>query len=97
MAACAARMRPSRSLLFSLMKSGWHGLCEMQDARRAVAVPRMRVQSFHFVEESHMKKLMAVLMVLAMGILAGCNTMEGVGKDVQRGGEKVEGAADRNR
>ena len=44
-----------------------------------------------------MKKLMAVLMVLAMGILAGCNTMEGFGKDVQRGGEKVEGAADRNR
>jgi entericidin B len=50
-----------------------------------------------FIEESHMKKLMAVLMVLAMGILAGCNTMEGFGKDVQRGGEKVEGAADRNR
>jgi entericidin B len=50
-----------------------------------------------FLEESHMKKLMAVLMVLAMGVLAGCNTMEGLGKDVQRGGEKVEGAAERNR
>ena len=44
-----------------------------------------------------MKKLMAVLMVLAMGILAGCNTMEGVGKDVERGGEKIQGSADRNR
>lgn len=44
-----------------------------------------------------MKKLMAVLMVLAMGVMAGCNTMSGLGKDVQRGGEKVEGAADRNR
>jgi entericidin B len=96
-AARAGWTTPFSSRLFSLMKTGWHGLCEMQDARRAGAVPRMRVQSFHFVEESHMKKLMAVLMVLAMGILAGCNTMEGLGKDVQRGGEKVEGAADRNR
>ena len=44
-----------------------------------------------------MRKLVALMMVLAMGILAGCNTMEGLGKDVQRGGEKVEGAAERNR
>ena len=44
-----------------------------------------------------MKKLMAVLMVLAMGVLAGCNTMEGLGKDVERGGEKIQGSADRNR
>ena len=40
-----------------------------------------------------MKKLMAVLMVLAMGILAGCNTMEGLGKDVQKLGQKVEDKA----
>ncbi len=44
-----------------------------------------------------MRKLMAVLMVLAMGALAGCNTFEGLGKDVQRGGEKIENSADRNR
>jgi predicted small secreted protein len=44
-----------------------------------------------------MKKLMAILMVLTMGILAGCNTFEGLGKDVQRGGEKVEDSANRNR
>ena len=28
---------------------------------------------------------------------AGCNTMEGAGKDIQRGGEKVQGAAERNK
>lgn len=28
---------------------------------------------------------------------AGCNTMAGAGKDIQRGGEKVEGAAERNK
>ena len=44
-----------------------------------------------------MRKLIAVLMLLAMGALAGCNTFEGVGKDVQRGGEKVEDSANRNR
>jgi predicted small secreted protein len=66
-------------------------------ARRAGAVPRMPFNRFIFVEESDMRKLVALMMVLAMGVLAGCNTMEGLGKDVQRGGEKVEGAADRNR
>ena len=44
-----------------------------------------------------MKKLIALMMVLAMGVLAGCNTMEGLGKDVERGGEKMQGSADRNR
>ena len=44
-----------------------------------------------------MRKLVALMMVLAMGILAGCNTFEGLGKDVQRGGEKVEDSANRNR
>ena len=28
---------------------------------------------------------------------AGCNTMSGAGKDMERGGEKIQGAADRNR
>jgi predicted small secreted protein len=57
----------------------------------------MRGLTIHFVEESDMKKLVAFLMVLAMGLVAGCNTFEGLGKDVQRGGEKVEDSANRNR
>jgi entericidin B len=28
---------------------------------------------------------------------AGCNTMEGAGKDIKTGGEKIEGAAARNK
>lgn len=41
-----------------------------------------------------MKKLMAVLMVVGLvGGLAGCNTVAGAGKDVQRGGQAVEDAA----
>lgn len=29
-------------------------------------------------------------MILAMLFVAGCNTMEGAGKDLERGGEKVQ-------
>lgn len=38
-----------------------------------------------------MKKLAAML--LAALALAGCNTMEGLGKDVKKGGEAIERAA----
>jgi len=38
------------------------------------------------------------LIALALiAVFAGCNTMAGAGKDVQRGGEKLENAAERNR
>jgi entericidin B len=30
-------------------------------------------------------------------VLAGCNTMAGAGRDVERAGEKIQGSADRNR
>jgi entericidin B len=41
----------------------------------------------------NMKKLIALLSLLAMGVLAGCNTVEGMGKDIERGGEKLQGTA----
>lgn len=40
-----------------------------------------------------MKKTAAALALLILGVLAGCNTMQGVGKDIERGGEKLQGAA----
>ncbi len=36
---------------------------------------------------------LALLMAGASLTLAGCNTVAGIGKDVQKVGEKVEGAA----
>ena len=42
-----------------------------------------------------LKTVSAVL--IAMFALIGCNTMEGAGQDIQRGGEKLENAADRNK
>lgn len=40
-----------------------------------------------------MKKFAALVLVLVFGTLAGCNTMEGLGRDIDRGGEKVQDAA----
>ena len=41
-----------------------------------------------------MKKLMALTVALAFALLAsGCNTVKGVGKDVQKAGEKIEDAS----
>ncbi len=38
-----------------------------------------------------MTRLLAVLMLA--GFIAGCNTMEGAGKDLERGGEKIQDKA----
>jgi entericidin B len=39
-----------------------------------------------------MKKLI-VLLLACSAALIGCNTMRGVGKDIERGGEKIQGTA----
>jgi len=40
-----------------------------------------------------MKKLTALLLLLIAGVTAGCNTMEGLGRDIDRGGEKIQDSA----
>jgi len=42
-----------------------------------------------------MKKLIAAMGILMVVGLTGCNTMRGMGQDVERGGEKVQDAASR--
>ncbi len=41
-----------------------------------------------------MKKLILALCALSF-VLAGCNTVKGVGKDIQKGGEALERAAEK--
>ena len=41
------------------------------------------------------KKAFILLIVFSMAILTGCNTMEGLGKDVKKLGENIEDAADK--
>jgi entericidin B len=43
-----------------------------------------------------MKVLAAILAAAVLSFVAGCNTMEGVGQDVQAGGRAVERAADKS-
>jgi len=43
-----------------------------------------------------MRKLSAVVL-LGYVILAGCNTMAGAGKDIERGGEKIQNSAEKNK
>ncbi len=40
-----------------------------------------------------MKSFVTVLTAAALLVLAGCNTVKGVGQDVQKAGEAIEGAA----
>lgn len=43
-----------------------------------------------------MKKIVSVLSILMFTLgLSACNTMKGFGQDVERGGEKVQGAAEK--
>ncbi len=39
-------------------------------------------------------KNIAILLAVA-GLFAGCNTMSGLGKDIQKGGQALEKAADK--
>jgi len=40
-------------------------------------------------------RLIALALAALAGVLAGCNTMHGLGQDIERGGEKIQGAADK--
>ncbi len=45
-----------------------------------------------------MNKFIATVFALAFAwALAGCNTIEGVGKDVSKAGDKIEEAAKKNK
>jgi entericidin B len=41
----------------------------------------------------NMKKTAVLVALLMLGVLAGCNTMQGMGRDIERGGEKLQGTA----
>jgi predicted small secreted protein len=40
-------------------------------------------------------RLTAFAIATALAVLAGCNTMQGLGEDIERGGEKLQGAAEK--
>jgi entericidin B len=48
------------------------------------------------MRRNDMLKRLSALLILAY-LVAGCNTMAGAGKDIERGGEKVQNQAEKNR
>jgi entericidin B len=40
-----------------------------------------------------MESRFAILCALALAVLAGCNTVNGMGKDIKSGGQAIENAA----
>jgi entericidin B len=48
-------------------------------------------------EKVMLKKLAAVLLIACFTGLAGCNTMSGAGKDIQKGGEALENSAEKHK
>jgi predicted small secreted protein len=42
-----------------------------------------------------MTKLLSAVVATTLLILAGCNTMQGLGQDIERGGEKIQDKAKR--
>ena len=44
-----------------------------------------------------MIKKLSALLLLAYVVLAGCNTMAGAGKDIERTGEKIQSSAEKNK
>ena len=41
--------------------------------------------------------LKIIVGALALAFLAGCNTMEGAGKDIQKGGESLQNSAQKHK
>ena len=39
-------------------------------------------------------KLLSILFAFSLVLLGGCNTIEGMGKDIERGGEKLQDSAE---
>ena len=51
---------------------------------------------FNSRKEKTMKKMLSLLGILAFSLgLTACNTMQGMGQDIESGGKKLEGAAER--
>jgi entericidin A len=46
-------------------------------------------------EKQKMKRIaLLIIVVFSLAVLSGCNTMQGLGKDIKEAGEAIEDAAD---
>ena len=53
---------------------------------------RPNVDTDQIIPKQFLKRILFAFLA-SLYLLAGCNTIEGMGKDIQKGGEKIEEAA----
>jgi predicted small secreted protein len=66
-----------------------HGRCYPAKCPRR----RMAVGPTHGLPGEEQMKLLTMLLLAASFAVAGCNTMSGFGKDVEKAGDKIDDAA----
>ena len=61
-------------------------------------MPQSPAQSARVVNPGGMIMFKSFIAILALaGFVAGCNTMEGAGKDIKEGGQKIEDSAQKHK
>jgi predicted small secreted protein len=68
---------------------GWHGACN------SPAAAHRCTYTHQGYERIIMKTTIAAAFAALLALTAGCNTIEGAGKDVKATGQAVENAADK--
>jgi entericidin B len=74
----------------SLRHGRWHAACNDLSQGALRGVPGHVGQS---TEGNIMKRMIALTLAAAYVFIAGCNTIQGAGKDIERGGEKIQSEA----
>jgi predicted small secreted protein len=73
----------------------WHGACRLGAWGMHVASPERPERG------TIMKRLIALVVAasfaMPLALLSGCNTVQGAGKDIERGGEKIQKEAVENK
>ena len=78
------------------MKTRWGPTASIAALNTMLSIPPVVQQrvSGRPIKESNMKNLLAAItLIFVAGVLAGCNTIQGAGKDIERGGEKIQDTA----
>jgi entericidin B len=78
-----------------MLKASGHAIQVL--ARQLLYSPSLHSIIFNERETIMIRKAIALACASMALMLAACNTMQGAGKDIERGGEKVQGAAERNK
>ena len=75
--------------------TAWHSACEIVSVCRKFRQPLELPEGGTIApwEARMYAKVMAIM--IAAALLAGCNTVQGIGKDVERGGERLQNAAEK--